>query len=86
MGRSLTYLSIPVLLQKLDISALINTAIRTIMVETGNPVFRADGNFLLKADELSILRYFGLGSAISIQSESRELSTSQLHFLHSSSA
>jgi hypothetical protein len=27
-----------------------------------------------------------LGSAISIQSESRELSTSQLHFLHSSSA
>jgi hypothetical protein len=65
----------------LNISALINTAIRTIAAETGNPVFQADGNLLLKADEHSILRYFGLGSAISIRSEIRELSTSQLHFL-----
>jgi hypothetical protein len=61
-GRSLTHFSIPASLQKVDISALMYTGIRIIAVERGNAAFRAGEDFLLNVTELSVLRYFAIGS------------------------
>jgi hypothetical protein len=65
---------LPASLQWMDGSGLKGTDISTITVEAGNQLFRVETDFLVKLNELTMIKYFGTGTEILIRREVRILS------------
>jgi hypothetical protein len=63
---SLKSLCIPASVQMIDATAFINTNITKIEVEEGNTHFSLDGDFLVDFARISLVRYFGVGSFVTI--------------------
>jgi hypothetical protein len=67
-GTDLAAFRIPKSVARIHGSAFGEATAAPITVDDGNPHFRVDGDFLLAADRRTLIRYFGRGSEVCIDS------------------
>jgi hypothetical protein len=79
----LKFIRLPASLQMIDGSALAQTRISPITVEAGNRYFRVVGDFLLDFDGVSVIRYFGSDSTVTLSNHIEILGQSSFDSCHS---